>query len=243
MTKFLENKIAIVTGASEGIGLAVARLLAAGGAKVVLAARSEEKLKKIGNEMPGSMPVRADLRKPEDIENLVRKTMERFGRIDILVNNAGQGIYGPLEKVNIGDYKRVMELNVYAVVELMQKAIPIMRKQGGGRIINVSSMVSKRYYPYPNLSAYASTKSALNALSLTARMELEKDGIVVSVMYPRMTATRFVVNAVGGNPADTRADGKRVPGVDTAEDVAETVIKLIESGEAEAGMCRRPFPA
>ncbi len=234
MSDLLKNKIAVVTGASEGIGLAVARLLAAGGAKVVLAARSEEKLKKASAELAASLPVRADLREPGDIEALVLKTMERFGRIDILVNNAGQGIYGPFEKIDISDYKRVMDLNVYAVMDLMQKVIPIMRGQGGGRIINISSMVSKNYYP--NLSAYASTKYALNALSLTARKELEKDGIVVSVMHPKMTATRFGVNAVGGNPADSRADGKRSPGVDTAEDVAEKVIKLIESGEAEANM-------
>jgi len=234
MNDLLKNKIAVVTGASEGIGLAVARLLSAGGAKVVLAARSEEKLKKAEAELPGSLMVRADLREPGDIEALVLKTMERFGRIDILVNNAGQGIYGPFEKIDISDYKRVMDLNVYAVMDLMQKVIPIMRKQGGGRIINISSMVSKNYYP--NLSAYASTKYALNALSLTARKELEKDGIVVSVMHPKMTATRFGVNAVGGNPSDSRADGKRMSGVDTAEDVAEKTVKLIESGEAEANM-------
>ena len=234
MSIFLENKVAVVTGASEGIGLAVARLLAAEGVKVVLAARSEDKLKKAAAELAGAVAIPADLRKPEDIESLVSKTMERFGRIDILVNNAGQGIYGPFEKTNIDDYKNVMELNVYAVVGLMQQVIPIMRKQGGGRIINISSMVSKNYFP--NMSAYASTKYALNALSLTARKELEKDGIVVSVMHPKMTATRFGANAVGGNASDTRANGQRVSGVDTAEDVAKNIIELIEGGEAEAHM-------
>jgi len=234
MENFFKDKIAVVTGASEGIGLAIARLLAAGGAKVVLAARSEEKLEKAAAELPGSVAVRADLRKPEDRENLLRTAMEKFGRLDILVNNAGQGIYGPLEKIDLEEYRRVMELNVFAVMDLMQKAIPIMRAQGGGRMLNISSMVSKNYFP--NLSAYASTKYALNALSLTARRELEKDGIVVSVMHPKMTATRFGVNAVGGNPADPRADGKRAPGVDTAGDVAEKALKLLESGEAEAGM-------
>ena len=76
----------------------------------------------------------------------------------------------------------------------------------------------------------------MQALSLTARRELEKDAIIVSVMHPKMTATRFGVNAVGGTPTDSRADGKRAPGVDTAEDVAKEVIKLIESGEPEANM-------
>jgi len=234
MNDFLENKVAVVTGASEGIGLAVARLLAAGGAKVVLAARSEEKLRKAAVGLAGAAAVRADLRKPEDRENLLRQALERFGRIDILVNNAGQGIYGPFERISLADYREVMELNVFAVMDLMQKVIPVMRKQGGGRIMNISSMVSKNYYP--NLAAYASTKYALNALSLTARRELEKDGIVVSVMHPKMMATRFGVNAVGGNAADSRADGKRAPGVDTAEDVAVKTMELLESGDPEASM-------
>ncbi len=234
MSYFLKDKIVIVTGASEGIGLEVARLLAAGGAKVVLAARSAEKLKKAAAELAGSVALPADLRKPEDIKSLIAGTMQRFGRIDILVNNAGQGIYGPLEKIDLAAYRRVMDLNVFSVADLIQQVIPIMRKQGGGRIINVSSMVSKNCYP--NLSAYASTKYALNALSLTARKELAGDGIVVSVMHPKMTATRFGVNAVGGNPADSRADGQRAPRVDTALEVAEKTVKLIESGEAEANM-------
>lgn len=234
MKRSSEDTIAVVTGASEGIGLALARLLSAGGVKVVLAARSEGKLKKAAGELAGAVAIAADLRKPADREGLVRKTMERFGRIDILVNNAGQGLYAAFEKTDLKDYRSIMELNVYAVADLMQKAVPIMRRQGGGRIINISSMVSKDYYP--GFSAYASTKYALNALSLIARKELEKDGIVVSVMHPKMTATRFGLNAVGGKPAYNRAAGKRAPGVDTPEAVAEKVLKLIESGEAEAGM-------
>jgi short-subunit dehydrogenase len=232
MKRSSENTIAVVTGASEGIGLAVARLLSAGGAKVVLAARSEGKLKKAAGKLAGAVAITADLRKPGDREGLVRKTMERFGRIDILVNNAGQGLYAAFEKTELEDYRSIMELNVYAVTDLMQKAIPIMRKQGGGRIINISSMASKGYYR--GLSAYSSTKYALNALSLIARKELEKDGIVVSVMHPKMTATRFGLNAVGGGPAHNSA-ADTVP-VDTAEAVAKKVMKLIESGEAEAGM-------
>jgi short-subunit dehydrogenase len=234
MNGSFKNKIAVVTGASEGIGLELARLLAAGGARVVLAARSQERLQQAAREIPGSVAVRADLREPADRENLIKASLEKFGRIDIFVNNAGQGIYGPIEKINLDDYRRVMDLNVFAVVDLMQKLIPVMRAQGGGRILNISSMVSKNYYP--NLGAYASTKYALNAVSLTARRELEKDGIVVSVMHPKMTATRFGVNAVGGNPADSRADGKAAPGVDTAADVAAKAVEQLASGAPEANM-------
>ena len=233
MKKSSGNTIAVVTGASEGIGLAVARLLSAGGVKVVLAARSEWKLKKAAGKLAGAVAIPADLRKPGDREALVRKTMERFGRIDILVNNAGQGLYATFEKTELKDFRSIMELNVYAVTDLMQKAIPIMRKQGRGRIINISSMVSKGCYP--GLSAYASTKYALNALSLIARKELAKDGIVVSVMHPGATVTRFGLNAVGGESAYNRVIGKCLPR-DTADDVAKKVMRLIESGEAEAGM-------
>lgn len=234
MKKSAEGIVAVVTGASEGIGLAVARLLSAGGAKVVLAARSAGKLRKAAGELPGAVAIPADLRKPGDREGLVRKTMQRFGRIDILVNNAGQGIYAAFEKTDLEDLRSIMELNVYAAADLMQKAIPIMRRQGGGRIINIGSIVSKNYFP--GVSAYSATKHALNALSLIAREELAKDGIVVSVMHPKMTATRFGLYAVGGGPARDRAAGKRARGVDTPEAVARKVMRLLESGEAEAEM-------
>jgi len=234
MNGSFRDKVAVVTGASEGIGLEVARLLAAGGARVVLAARSRDKLQEAVREIPGSVAVRADLREPADRANLVKEALKRFGRIDIFVNNAGQGIYGPMEKIDLSEYRRVMELNLFAVVDLMQKVIPVMREQGAGRILNVSSMVSKNYYP--NLGAYASTKYALNAVTLTARKELEKDGITVGVMHPKMTATRFGVNAVGGDPADSRADGKPVPGVDTAAQVAAKIVRQLDTGEAESNM-------
>jgi len=232
MKRSPEKMVAVVTGASEGIGLAIARLLSAGGMTVVLAARSAGKLKKAAGKLAGAVAITADLRKPADSAELVRKTMRRFGRIDILVNNAGQGLYAAFEKTGLKDLRSIMELNVYAVMDLMQKVIPIMRRQGRGRIINISSLVSKGYYP--GLSAYASTKYALNALSLTARKELEKDGIVVSVMHPKMTATRFGQNAIGGKTAYNRSAD--TVSVDTAEAVAKKVIKLIESGEAEAAM-------
>ena len=120
---------------------------------------------------------------------------DKFGRIDILVNNAGQGLLSPVETVDLDEYRGIMELNVFAVLVAMQAVIPIMRKRGGGTILNVSSMVSKNTFPM--LAAYASTKYALNALSLTARQELAKDSIIVSVFHPKMTATDFGQNALG----------------------------------------------
>ena len=189
----IKDKFAIVTGASGGIGLAVARLLAQGGATVVLAARSADKLKQLEREIPGSFAVPTDMRKQEDIRQLVQQTEQKFGRIDILINNAGQGLLSPVAAIDLKDYREIMELNVFAVLEAMQAVIPIMRKQGGGTILNVSSLVSKNYFP--QLGGYASTKYALNALSLTARQELASDNIVVSVFHPKMTATEFGQNA------------------------------------------------
>ena len=228
----IKDKIAIVTGASGGIGLAVARLLAQGGATVVLAARSADKLKQLEREIPGSFAVPTDMRKQEDIRQLVQQTEQKFGRIDILINNAGQGLLSPVAAIDLKDYREIMELNVFAVLEAMQAVIPIMRKQGGGTILNVSSLVSKNYFP--QLGGYASTKYALNALSLTARQELASDNIVVSVFHPKMTATEFGQNARG----ETYHSGAGRPGmtVDTPEAVAEKMIQLIEFGGAEAQM-------
>lgn len=226
----IQDSVVIVTGASMGIGLAVAKELSAGGAKVVLAARSQEKLKELEAEIPNSLAIATDMRKPEDIKRLVSETKKKFGRVDILINNAGQGMRSNVDSINLDDYRDIMELNVYSVVEAMQEVIPIMREQGGGMILNVSSRVSKNYYP--GLAAYASTKYALNAISLTARAELEPDHIVVSVFHPKMTATEFGANALGQKYNSSA--GRPGMMVDTAEDVAKEILKQIRSEEPEA---------
>src|SRR3984957_1816827 len=216
----IKNKIIIITGASQGIGLAIAKAASHEGAKVVLAARDAEALKNHEKEIANSFAVPTDMRKPGDIKNLIEKTAEKFGRIDILINNAGQGMYTPVENIDVEKYKDIMELNVYGPLRAMQAVIPIMRKQGGGMILNISSRVAKNYIP--NLAAYASTKYALNALSLTARAELEKDNIIVSVFHPKMTATNFGKNVAGGRPsqpagATNRPANSPAMEVDTAE--------------------------
>lgn len=230
----IKNKVIIVTGASEGIGKEVAKKLAHEGAKVILAARSDEKIGELAHELHGSLAVHTDMQIPNDIRNLIDRTMEIHGRIDILINNAGQGMYGPVEHIDIDKYKQIMNLNVYGPLLAMQLVIPHMREQGGGMILNVSSRVSKNYFP--NLAAYASTKYALNALSLTARTELAPDKIIVSVMHPKMTATNFGKNAMGERPSLPARP--RTPGmeVDTPEQVADKVLELIHSEEPEAEM-------
>jgi short-subunit dehydrogenase len=229
----IQNKIIVITGASEGIGRATAKVLAGKGATVVLAARSADKLRVLAEELPNALAVPTDMRNPDDIRDLIATALDKFGRIDVLVNNAGQGMYGPVEDIDIDAYKDIVELNVYGPLRAMEMVIPVMRKQGGGMILNVSSKVSKNYFP--NLAAYASTKYALNALSLTARVELVKDNIIVSVMHPKMTATNFGKNSVRVSPQPYFADRPNME-IDPPEAVAEKIAKLIESEEAEAEM-------
>jgi short-subunit dehydrogenase len=228
----VKGTVVIVTGASGGIGLAVSKLLSKKGATVVLAARSKDKLDELQKEIPNSFAIQADMSKEKDISNLIDETKRKFGRIDILINNAGQGMRSPVETIDLDDYRAIMELNVFGIVIAMQKVIPIMRAQDGGMILNISSMVSKNYFPL--LAAYASTKYALNAISLTARQELEKDHIIVSVFHPKMTATDFGKNARG----ETYNSSAGRPGMvaDTPESVAEHVLAQIESGGPEANM-------
>ena len=199
------------------------------GAKVVLAARSKDKLEKLAVDIPGSFPVPTDMTKAEDVKKLVQKTIDKFGRVDILINNAGQGMRALVEDINIDDYRSLLELNVIAPLIAMQEVIPHMRKQGGGVILNISSLVSKMYFP--SLAAYSSTKYALNSLTLTAREELKSDNITVSVFHPKMTSTDFG-NNVKGEKYDSRA-GRPGMTPDTVEDVAKAIIEQLESGEAE----------
>lgn len=228
----IQDSVVTVTGASMGIGEAAARLLGKHGAKIVLAARSKERLEQLEKEIPGSFAIQADMTKSEDIAEMVRKAKEHFGRIDILINNAGQGLMAGIEEIDIAQYEKVTRLNVFGPLIAMQEVIPIMREQGGGMILNISSMVSKNYYP--RLAAYSSTKYALNALSLTARAELEKDNIVVSVFHPKMTATDFGANSAGAKYVSSA--GRPAMSVDSVEDVAKTIVGQIESEEAEAMM-------
>ena len=228
----LQDRVVIVTGASSGIGLATAKLLAKQGAKLALVSRSKEKLEQLSAELPNSLAVPADMTRISEIEGMVRKTMGRFRRIDVLINCAGQGYDAPVEKTNVDTFHRIFDLDVVGPLVAMQQVIPIMRKQDGGTIVNVSSGTALMYLPYN--SAYSGLKRALANISLTAREELKKDNIVVSVVYPYMTLTDFEKNTIkDAVPQGGEQGGGPLFPADTAEYVAQKMLEGIENGEAE----------
>ncbi len=233
----IDGKVVIVTGASGGIGLATARLLGSRGAKVVLAARNEEALRAAEAEIPGSLAVRSDLREAGDIRALVERTVEHFGRIDCLVNNAGQDFNAPVEEIDPDDYRSILELNLIGALEAMRAVIPHMRRQGEGAIVNVSSGTTKMILT--GSAGYSSSKAALNHLSLVAREELAPDGIAVSVIYPYITATDLERNAIGADEHSMAGPPPGIPPADPPEKVAEAILNLIESGEAELSLVPR----
>jgi len=143
----VQNKIVIVTGASSGIGYATAMLLSEKGAKPVLVSRSKEKLEQLGRKLPDSLAVPADMMKPDEIKEMVNRTETHFGRIDALINCAGQGYDAPVEKTDLSIFQHIFDLDVAGPLVAMQQVIPIMRRQGGGTIINVSSGTALMYLP------------------------------------------------------------------------------------------------
>ena len=225
----VSGKVMIVTGASAGIGAATARAASGVGARVVLAARNRERLEALASEMTDAVVVSTDMRNPDDIRRLVDTATGRCGRVDILVNNAGQGLHVPVEQIRLDDLVAITELNVYGALLAMQAVIPVMRSTGGGCIINVSSGTTRLGAPV-GTGGYSATKAALNMLSRTARAELADDGIVVSTVYPFVTATEFHDTLRAG--AISSAGRRFEP--DTAEHVADAILDLVRTGDEEA---------
>ena len=228
----IKDKTAIVTGASSGIGLSTAKLLSKMGAKVALVSRSKEKLEKLSSEIPNSIAVQADMAKVFEVKRMVKEVSDRFGKIDILVNNAGIGYDAFAEKIDLDTFHYIFDLDLVGPLAAMQQVIPIMRNQGGGTIVNISSAVA--LMTLPNNAPYASVKRALAVMSLTAREELKNDKITVSVVYPYITLTNFERNTIRDIPvpeSELEPHGPFPP--DSADYAAQKIVEGIESGEAE----------
>ncbi|MEP7308924.1 MAG: SDR family oxidoreductase [Acidobacteriota bacterium] len=220
MSESLSGKTAIVTGGSRGIGLAIARGLAAEGAHVSITGRDQSQLSAarliIEKEGPGSVEaLRADVRRYEEVENAVAATVARFGGLDILINNAGIGIFANVADMTPAQWSDVIDTNLTGVFYACHASIPYMRRRGGGFIINISSLAGKNAFPLA--AAYCATKSGLNAFSEALMQEVRYDNIRVSYVMPGSVATEFM-----GGDESKGADWKV-----SADEVAEVVLNLL----------------
>ena len=197
----LQGKVAVITGASMGIGEAIAKLFLQEGAKLVLCARdlarTQAAAQRIGGTSENTLSVICDVSKRDQVDALMQAALKKFGRIDMLVNNAGFGLNDSVEKMKIADLRAMFDTNLFGTIECIQAAVPIMRQQGGGDIINVSSVSGHISTPY--MGGYAATKHAMNAIGKAARLELLRHNINVVTVCPGYIATEFSKNMIKGS--------------------------------------------
>ncbi len=231
----LTERVVIITGASDGIAREVAKKVTDEGAHAVLAARSEDVLKEMENTLEGSLAVPTDVTSDSDVERLVELTVGQFGKVDVLVNCAGRGMWSSVSDMSFAQYRAMVDVNVYGYLRMMQAVIPYLKKAGEGVIVNVSSMVTKNHYP--NLGGYSSTKCAVDALTLSARAELENEGIKVCLIRPKLVETDFGRHAFVPEPDALRdRTNPNAPPMDTPDFVAEKIIELIRTEAAEMNL-------
>lgn len=234
----LDGKVAIVTGASSGIGEATARELARAGARVALAARSADKLEKLAEELnagtsgatdgPRVMAIATDVSDRQAVVRMVAQTMATWGGVDVLVNSAGSGLYAPLAEASDEAMRHLMDVNYFGALNCVQAVVPHMRPQGRGTIINVSSIVGKHITPYQG--AYCATKYALIAASDALRVELEPFGIHVLTVLTGVTRTEFQAHAVRERVEPPSRAGLRGVG---PEKVGRAIVKAIKQDGPE----------
>lgn len=222
----IADHVFIVTGASSGIGLSTAEALSARGAKVALIARNTDAIKGLAARLPGSLPLTADVTDFVALTKAINAVHSHYGRLDGLINNAGRGYGASIEQIDPTAFTEIFTLNVLAPIVAMQAVIPIMRAAGAGVVINVNSGTS--FMTIPDYSVYSASKRALLGVTQTARGELAADAIVVSEVYPGMTATDFGKNRLGAGGATTDYSVGDPP-----ELVADLIVAAIEGGEAQ----------
>jgi NAD(P)-dependent dehydrogenase (short-subunit alcohol dehydrogenase family) len=211
------GRIALVTGGSRGIGLAIAGALVASGADVVITGRDQSHLEASVSKLSSTKVagVRADVRDPADAAQAVAATVERFGGLDILINNAGVGLFANVAEMSVEAWRQVFDTNVTGAFYCCREAIPRMRQRGGGWIVNISSLAGAN--PFPGGAAYCASKAALNAFGEALMQEVRYDDIRVSTVLPGSVASGF-----GGRGDQGLADWKLMPA-----DVARVVLDLI----------------
>jgi NADP-dependent 3-hydroxy acid dehydrogenase YdfG len=233
----IEGSVVLITGASSGIGAATARAASRAGARVVLLARREDRVKQLAEELGDALPLRCDVTDEGDVRAAVDTAIGALGRIDVLVNNAGQGLQATIEEIEPGDFRAILDLNVVAPLLMMQAVLPAMRDQGAGSIVNVSSGTT--FADVPGTGAYVASKIALERLSAIARAELADAGIAVSTVIPFATSTEFMDAIRAGK----QAAQDMTAGVDfhSPDRVADAILHLIASGEAQLDLVPQAF--
>jgi NADP-dependent 3-hydroxy acid dehydrogenase YdfG len=222
----MTDRVVVITGASSGIGAALAVLLSARAETVVLVARRDAELKQVAARCGGrAHPIVADVTRREDVRRAVAETVTRFGRIDVWVNNAGRGITRLPSELTDEDLDEMIRVNVKSVLYGTQEVLPHFKERGAGLVVNVSSMLGR--IPFvPMRAAYNGAKHYVNALTANFRDEVQQahPGIGFSLVSPGVVRTEFGANARHGGP-----DSRQFPDSQSAEEVAEVIAGVIDS--------------
>jgi len=220
----LSGKVVVVTGASMGIGEAIAEIFEDRGASVIVLSRDAERAEAARGRMghpERTLGLACDVRNREEIDRVVGLTLHHFQRIDVWINNAGHGILDSVANVDMAACRETFETNFFGALEAMQAVIPVMKQQGSGTIINVSSVAG--HIPLPFHAVYSATKFALNAIGKGARIELKSSGINVMTVCPGYVRTDFGANAIRGTE-QKQVRPAQIRGI-TAERVAKAVLR------------------
>jgi len=227
--KYFEGKVFIVTGASSGIGKAVAIEAAKQGANVAIAARSVDKLNDLSKVIDGlgveCLAVQTDVSKVEDAENLINKTVEKFGRIDILVNNAGVSMRAMFDLMEVDVFKKVIDINFMGTVYCTKYALPHILKQKGS-VVGVSSVSG--FTPLPARTAYSASKYAMFGFLTTLRLENIKRGLHVLISHPGFTESNIRKHALLADGSEQGNTPRKEEKMMTAEEVAIKILQGIK---------------
>ena len=189
----IKGKVVVITGASSGLGEATARLLSAAGASVVLGARRVDRIQSLADELNAkggkALALATDVTNHDQVKKLVDSAVQKFGRIDVMINNAGIMPHSPLERLKIDDWDRTIDVNIKGVLYGIAAALPHMKQQKSGHIINVSSVAGHKVTP--NGAVYCATKHAVRALSEGLRVEVKPYNIRTTIISPGAVATEL----------------------------------------------------